>query len=468
MTTNTRTEHDLLGSLEIPADALFGVQTQRAVNNFPLTNKKLAQYPTLINAICYVKIASARANFAQRKLSQSQFDLLLTCCNEIISGDHHEAFVVDMIQGGAGTSTNMNANEVIANLALEKLGHNKGDYQYFHPNDVVNLSQSTNDVYPSSIRLACLLAQPKLETALLNLAKSFRQQAANCTDVLKVGRTQLQDAVPMTVSQELASFATYIENDVKALQRAAAEMLEVNLGGTAIGTGITTLAGYQQLAVDFLAQETKLAFTLASDLIAASSDMGAFISYSSALKRIALKLSKIANDLRLLSMGPRAGIGELSLPAKQPGSSIMPGKINPVIPEAVSQAAFQVAGMDAAVGMAAEAAQLQLNAMEPLIGLNILDSMSLLTNTAVMFKVDCVDELVVNSERCEALLNKSLATVTAINPYVGYAVASKVAKTALQSGKSVKQVIDESNIMSAQALEALMSKQALTEPFPLQ
>jgi len=459
-----RIEKDLLGTMEIPEECYHGIQTQRAANNFKLSAKKLTEYPELINALAYVKSACATANLQQKSLDDSKASAIIKAAEYVHTGQFNTSFAIDMIQGGAGTSSNMNINEVLANIALELLGHEKGQYQYLHPNTDVNMSQSTNDVYPSSVRLAVLLNQESLLTAVEQLVTSFTSKSKEFSGIIKLARTQLQDAVPMTLGQEFNSFASTLREDIKLIQNTGKLLTEINLGGTAVGTGINTQKGYGSIAIKKLTQLTGIAFSEAEDLIEASSDMGAFVIYSATLKRLALKLSKIANDLRLLSMGPRAGLSEISLPARQPGSSIMPGKINPVIPEAVSQCAYQVVGNDMAITMAAEAGQLQLNAMEPLIAVNLLDSQNLLTNAINMFNHLCIDGIEANEIRCKELLDNSLGLVTALNPYLGYETSTKIAKEALSSGASLITLIKEQDLLTDEQLIEILQADKMTQP----
>ncbi len=461
---NTRLEHDLLGPMELNNKLFYGIQTQRAVDNFQLSRSRLQDYPELIQALAQVKSACAQANFQQNLLAKGKTQAIVQAAERVTSGEYNDSFPVDMIQGGAGTSSNMNVNEVIANIALSSMGYEKGQYQFIHPNCDVNMSQSTNDVYPSAVRLSIILKQAPLQAAVNNLIKAFVIKSEEFSDIMKLARTQLQDAVPMTLGQEFKGFASTLKEDVKLLSSMGDLLTEINLGGTAVGTGINTQQGYGQLAITALNQLTGINFKLADDLVEASSDMGAFIIYSATLKRLALKLSKISNDLRLLSMGPRAGLSEISLPARQPGSSIMPGKVNPVIPEAVSQCAYQVAGNDVAVSMAAEAGQLQLNAMEPLIAVNILESMSLLTNATNMFTELCVVGITANETRCRDLLDNSLGLVTALNPYLGYEVSTKIAKQALNTGTSVIDLIKEQQLLSDSQLTEIFQVSKMTQP----
>ncbi|MGH1428782.1 MAG: aspartate ammonia-lyase [Arenicella sp.] len=434
---------------------MYGEQTTLALLNFPITGVKINHFPGLVNALAMVKKSAALTNADFGKLSQEKAKIIVQVCDEILTGQHHEHFVVDMIQGGAGTSTNMNANEVIANLGLLKMGHQKGDYQFLHPNDDVNASQSTNDVYPTALRLAVLQILPDLIEAQSTLVDSFLERAERFKGVLKVGRTQLQDAVPITVSSEFNSFANTISEDIQRLKEVSSLLCEVNLGGTAVGTGINTPAGYTPKVVNYLANISGLPLVAAQDLIEASSDLGGFVAFSGILKRISVKISKICNDLRLLSSGPRAGFGEIILPAVQAGSSIMPGKVNPVIPEVVNQVAYQVIGNDLTVTMAAESGQLQLNAMEPVVIYNIMNSMTILTNALDVLAKRCVSGIELDLNRCQELLENSLIYVTALAPAIGYEKASNVAKEALSTGQTIRSIILGQQILSASRLDEL-------------
>ncbi len=455
----TRTETDLIGVAEVPVDAYFGIQTWRASENFKLTGVPLHHFPKLVCAVAWVKLASARANEKLGCLPSYKAEAITYACKEIIGGCYHDQFIVDMIQGGAGTSTNMNANEVIANIGLKYMGKELGDYQFLHPNNDVNMSQSTNDAYPTAVRLAILLSYRDLVFVLQSLRQAFSKKAGEFSGIIKMGRTQLQDAVPMTVGQEFSSWASNLEEDILLIKELAKKMSEINLGGTAIGTGINAHLDYGAIAIKELSQLTDIQFVQASDLIEASSDMGAFVLFSGVLKRLALKLSKISNDLRLLSMGPRAGLNELNLPPQQPGSSIMPGKINPVIPEAVSQVAYQVIGNDMAITMAAEAGQLQLNAMEPLITYNILNSMCLLRRAIVMMESRCIQDISVNVQRCKEMVTNSIGIVTALNPYIGYENSSRIAKLALERNCSVIEIVEEEGLLDSQQLKEILAPQ---------
>ena len=453
----TRTERDAIGDMEIPADADYGIHTARAVENFPITGILLRHYPEFVQSLAMVKKAAAIANRELDTLKPEIAAAIVSACDLVIAGDGLNHFVVDMLQGGAGTSTNMNANEVIANIALKLLGRPRGDYATVNPNDHVNLSQSTNDVYPTAVRLTILRACPELIESQQALKDALMAKALEFDDVIKVGRTQLMDVVPMRLGSEFRAFAVTIGEDIERLREFANLLREVNLGGTAIGTGINTPAGYSDLVIRHLAEVSGVPMVPAADLIEATSDLGAFVTFSSVLKRIAVKLSKICNDLRLLNSGPRAGFGEIRLPAVQAGSSIMPGKVNPVIPEVVNQIAYQVIGNDLTVTMAAEAGQLQLNAMEPVIVLNILQSMRMLMRGMGTLREKCIIGIEADRERCRELLEGSLVTVTAINPYIGYAEASRVAKQALKTRRSIRDVVLGEGLMTEAQLDEAFS-----------
>ncbi|OPX54574.1 aspartate ammonia-lyase [Oceanospirillum multiglobuliferum] len=459
-----RTEHDLLGDMDIPADAWYGVQTQRAVDNFSITGVPISHFPELIKALALVKMAAAKANEQLGLISSAKANVIIEACQDICQGHLQDQFVVDLIQGGAGTSTNMNANEVIANLALEKLGHGKGEYRYLHPNDDVNCSQSTNDAYPTAACLAIQFAAEPLIDTIRSLVASLSVKGVEFSDVVKMGRTQLQDAVPMTLGQEFEAFAVTLSEDIDRLHEACALLSEVNLGGTAIGTGINTHPEYSALAISYLSDFSGKAMKPAANLVEATSDMGAFVLFSGILKRFAIKLSKIANDLRLLSSGPRTGFGEIKLPPMQPGSSIMPGKVNPVIPEAVNQTAFQVIANDLAVTLAAEAGQLQLNAMEPLIIYNLLNSMRMLCSACTMLEERCIKGIEADRARCADLLNISIGSITALVPHIGYANASRIAQAALHTGSTVRELILSEQLLSEETLDQLLSPQSMLTP----
>ncbi|WP_042390852.1 aspartate ammonia-lyase [Streptacidiphilus melanogenes] len=456
-----RTEHDLLGDREVPAGAYYGVHTLRAVENFPITGIPISAHPDLVVALACVKQAAAQANRELGLLDEHRADAIVRACQEIRAGRLHDEFVVDVVQGGAGTSTNMNANEVIANRALELLGHSRGDYDELHPLEHVNLSQSTNDAYPTAVRIALQTAARQLGTTLTVLADAFSAKAAEFAPVVKMGRTQLQDAVPMTLGQEFGAFAVTIREDVERLTEASRLLLEINLGGTAIGTGLNAPARYAGTACAHLCELTNLPVTTAVDLVEATWDVGAFVQLSGVLKRIAVKLSKICNDLRLLSSGPRTGLGEINLPAVQAGSSIMPGKVNPVIPEAVNQVAFRVIGHDATVTLAAEGGQLQLNAFEPVIAHSLLDSLAMLTSACRTLTERCVSGITANVEHLRDNVDHSIGTVTALNPFIGYTAATGVAAEALATGRSVRDLVLERGLLTEDQLDQLLRPENL-------
>jgi aspartate ammonia-lyase len=435
-----RTEHDLLGEREIPRSAYYGIQTMRALENFPITGVSLNHFPELLKALAMVKLACVLANQELGEMDSDRAEHISFACNEILSGKYSDHFLVDMIQGGAGTSTNMNMNEVIANIANENAGREKGDYSYIHPNDHVNKSQSTNDVYPTAIRLAVLFIGTDLVEEQKKLSAAFLMKADEFQGIVKVGRTQLQDAVPITLGHEFLSFASSTNEEIDRLIDLSKVLKVINLGGTAVGTGINTPAGYSKSVVSQLSRISGYNLTSARDLIDASSDMGALVSFSGLLRRVAIRISKICNDLRFLSCGPRAGIGEIILPAVQAGSSIMPGKINPVIPEVVTQVAYEIVGNDVTITMAAESGQLQLNAMEPVVAFNLLESFRIMTNAMRVLREKCIEGIKADESRCAELFNNSLVVATTLVPVIGYENASKVAKKALASGQSIGEV----------------------------
>jgi aspartate ammonia-lyase len=448
-----RVESDLLGELKVPADALYGVQTQRGINNYHISRKTMSMYPDFIIAIAYVKLAAVETNHTLGVINDEIAGAISQACREIIDGKFHDNFPIDMMQGGAGTSVNMNANEVIANRALEIMGHEKGDYQYCYPNDHCNCGQSTNDVYPTTIRLALIRMNKSLVAALTGLISALRYKGEEFADCIKMGRTQLQDAVPMTSGQEFNAYANNLEEEILNLERNVKLLHEINMGGTAIGTGLNAVPGFAKLCAANLSKLTGEAFVSASDLIEATPDTGAYVSYSSALKRLAVKLSKICNDLRLMASGPRCGLHEINLPAKAPGSSIMPGKVNPVIPEVVNQVCFKVIGNDTAVSFAAEAGQLQLNVMEPVITECLIESLVWLKNGIETLTEECVLGITVNKEHCLEMVKNSIGIVTALNPYIGYKTSSKVAKEAFETNRSVYEIVLEKGLMTQEKLD---------------
>ena len=460
----TRSEHDLLGDREVPMTAYWGVHTLRAVENFAISGQTIGQAPDLIEALAAIKQAAALANADLGLLSADRRDAIVAACEEIRAGKLHDQFIVDQIQGGAGTSTNMNANEVIANRALEILGHRKGEYRFLHPNEHVNLSQSTNDVYPTALRLAAWAGMHRLIAAMASLRGAFAEKAAEFSDVLKMGRTQLQEAVPMTLGQEFNTYAIMLGEDEARLAEAAQLIREINLGATAIGTGITAHPDYAERVRARLAEVTGIPVVTAADLVEATQDCGAFVQVSGVLKRVAVKLSKTCNDLRLLSSGPRAGFNEINLPAKQAGSSIMPGKVNPVIPEVVNQVAFEVIGNDMTITMAAEGGQLQLNAFEPVIAYSLFRSVGHLTAACKTLEENCVRGITANRERLRESVEQSIGLVTALNPYIGYAAATDVAMEAHRTGRGVYELVLEKGLMSQARLDRVLRPEELTRP----
>ena len=457
-----RVESDLLGELQVPADAYYGVQTQRGINNYKISTTHMYDYPEYIIAMAYVKMAAASANAELGVLDKGIADAIIAACKEIVDGRFHDQFPVDMMQGGAGTSVNMNANEVIANRALELMGHKKGEYQYCSPNDHVNCAQSTNDAYPTAFRYTFFRMNRNLEKALRDLIASFRAKGEEFKDIIKMGRTQLQDAVPMTSGQEFNAFANNLEEEIANLERNVVLLKEINMGGTAIGTGLNAVPGFAELCTRRLSEFTGDHFEKAPDLVEATPDTGAYVSYSAALKRLAVKLSKICNDLRLMASGPRCGLHEINLPAMAPGSSIMPGKVNPVIPEVTNQVCFKVIGNDTTVAFAAEAGQLQLNVMEPVIAQSILESQTWLTNVMNTLREKCIDGITVNAEHCYNMVKHSIGIVTALNPYIGYKASTKVAKEALETGRSVYDLVLEHGLMSQEKLDEALDPKAMT------
>ena len=457
-----RIESDLLGELKVSINAYYGVQTQRGINNYHISRKKMRDYPDYVVAIAYVKLAAVQTNHTLGVINDEIAGAISQACQEIIDGKFHEDFPIDMMQGGAGTSVNMNANEVIANRALEIMGHKKGEYQYCYPNDHVNCGQSTNDVYPTSIRLALIRMNKNLVASLTGLISALRYKGEEFRDVLKMGRTQLQDAVPMTSGQEFNAYANNLEEEILNLERNVKLLHEINMGGTAIGTGLNAVPGFAKLCAANLSKLTGEPFVSATDLVEATPDTGAYVSFSSALKRLAVKLSKMCNDLRLMSSGPRCGLNEINLPPKAPGSSIMPGKVNPVIPEVTNQVCFKVIGNDATVTFAAEAGQLQLNVMEPVITECLFESLWWLHNAINTLTEECILGITVNKERCYDMVKNSIGIVTALNPYIGYKNSTKVAKEALETNRSVYDIVLEKELMTKEKLdEALDPKNML-------
>lgn len=462
--TTTRTEHDLLGERELPAQRYFGIQTLRAVENFAITGITIAHYPRLIRSLAYIKKAAALTNRELDLLEPDIVDSICRACDELLEGALHEEFVVDVIQGGAGTSTNMNANEVIANRALELLGYEKGRYDILHPLNHVNMSQSTNDVYPTALRLALSQKLDGLMVEMAYLRDAFARKADEFADVIKMGRTQLQDAVPMTLGQEFGAWAIMVREDIQRVSEAQSLIREINMGATAIGTGLNSHPDYARLVTEKLRELTGIPVVGAENLVEATQDAGAYVQLSGVLKRVAVKLSKICNDLRLLSSGPRAGLHEINLPAMAPGSSIMPGKVNPIIPEVVNQVAFEVIGNDITVTLAAEAGQLELNVMEPVIAFNLFTSLDMLGRACRTLADRCVDGITANREVCRRMVENSIGLVTALNPYIGYERSTIVADEALKSGRSVYEIVLEKGYLSKAQLDDILSPENMTRP----
>ena len=460
--TSVRIEQDLLGKKEVPATAYYGVQTARALENFHISGVQLRLYPNLIKAFAMVKLAAARANFDCGQFSKEILAGIEGACRELIDGKLHDEFRLDVFQGGAGTSTNMNANEVIANRALELMGHAKGEYAHCDPHDHVNCSQSTNDAYPTALHVGMALGNVELVAAMRELIEAFRRKGKEFSSILKMGRTQLQDAVPMTLGQEFAAFAETLTGEVLALERIQQVLCETNMGATAIGTGLNAPADYAEKCTAHLAKISGLPIRLAPNLIEATQDTQAFVLYSSCMKSLAIKLSKVCNDLRLLSSGPRCGLREINLPAKQPGSSIMPGKVNPVIPEVVNMVCFRVIGSDLTVSMAAEGGQLQLNVFEPVIAACIFEAQTMFMHAARTLRVHCVDGITANPEICRHYVDYSIGTVTALNPVIGYDKATELAAEAMKSGLGILELVRKKKILTEEQIAKVLDPAAMT------
>lgn len=463
----TRVESDLIGSREISDECLYGVQTLRGIENFSISKYHLNEYPLFINGLAMTKMAAARANHELGLLTDEQFQAITQACREIQEGRFHDQFPVDMIQGGAGTSTNMNANEVIANRALEIMGHAHGDYAFCSPNDHVNCSQSTNDAYPTAIHLGMYATHLKLLPYLEDLIAAFRRKGEEFAHIIKMGRTQLEDAVPMTLGQTFNGFASILTDEIKHLNEAAADFLTVNMGATAIGTGICAEPGYAEKCIAALRDITGWDIRLSDDLVGATSDTSCLVGYASAMKRLAVKVNKICNDLRLLASGPRCGLGEINLPAMQPGSSIMPGKVNPVIPEVMNQICFKVIGNELCVTMAGEAAQMELNVMEPVMVQCCFESAELMMNGFRTLRTLCVEGITANEEHCINEVHHSIGVVTALNPVIGYKNSTKIAKEALETGKSVYQLILDHGILTKAEIDQILSPENMIHPVKL-
>lgn len=460
----TRREHDLIGDRDIPVEYLFGVQTLRAVENFHISRVTLNFFPEFVKGLAIVKMGAAMANRDLGMIDAKVSDAIIAACKELIDGKHMEHFVVDMVQGGAGTSTNMNANEVIANRALEIMGHKRGEYKFCHPNNDVNMSQSTNDAYPTAVKIATLYSTLNLLEPLKALIAAFRAKGVQYANDIKMGRTQLQDAVPMTIGQVFEAYAANLSEEILRIEENARLFLEINMGATAIGTGINADPDYTPLCVNHIAKITGMPFVAATNMIEATNDTGAFVIYSAAIKRLAIKLSKICNDLRLMSSGPRCGLGEINLPPMQPGSTIMPGKVNPVIPEVVNQVAFKVIGNDLTVTFAAEAGQLELNVMEPIIVHSLFESIEMLINAMTTLRVKCVEGITANVEHCRKMVYNSIGLVTALNPYLGYDISTELAAKALATGKGVYDLVIEGGYMSKADLDEVLKPENMVKP----
>ncbi|AZZ39139.1 aspartate ammonia-lyase [Acidipropionibacterium jensenii] len=462
---SSRVEVDLLGEVQIDDAHYWGINTARALENFPITSKKIGNYPQFVDALAVIKQAAATVNSAQGLVPARAAEAIIAGCQRIRAREFDDQFVVGTIQGGAGTSTNMNANEVVANVALEELGLAKGRYDVVDPHNHVNCCQSTNDVYPSAIKIALLLMLDDLSGALRHAGDAFAAKAEEFSDVLKLGRTQLQDAVPMTLGQEFGTYAVMLRNDESILAAARKLLTQLNIGGTAIGTGINTPAAYAPAMITELNRLTGLELSASPDLVEATQDVGGFVQLSGVLKRIAVKISKICNDLRLLSSGPRAGLGEINLPAVQAGSSIMPGKVNPVIPEMVNQVAFEIVGHDVTISMAAEAGQLQLNAFEPIIAHLLFEEIRHLQRAMVVFTDRCITGITANEETLREEVWRSVSIVTALSPALGYRTATRVAQQALAEGRTVGEIILEEHLLDKDALASALAPEHLIHPW---
>jgi aspartate ammonia-lyase len=454
---NTRLEHDLLGERRVSDKHYYGIQTLRAVENFSITGIPISHYPRLVHSLAYIKKAAALTNLELGLLPPQLAQAITQACDDILGGELLTEFVVDVIQGGAGTSTNMNANEVIANRALEHLGLPKGRYDVLHPLNHVNMSQSTNDVYPTALRLTLSMKLDGLVVEMQGLQIALTDKGVEFSDVIKMGRTQLQDAVPMTLGQEFEAWGVMVGEDISRVREAQTLIHEINLGATAIGTGLNAPPKYAELVTAKLREICSVPVVQSQNLVEATQDAGAYVQLSGVLKRVAVKLSKISNDLRLLSSGPRAGLGEINLPPMAPGSSIMPGKINPIIPEVVNQVAFEVIGNDLTVTMAAEAGQLELNAMEPVIAYNLFTSLDMLGRACRTLVVRCIRGITANREHCRQMVENSIGLVTALNPILGYEKASQIAEEALRTGKSVVEVVLQKDYLSREELEQVLA-----------
>ena len=463
--TDYRVERDSIGVKDIPEDVYYGVQSLRAAENFHITG--LNMHPEIINSLAYIKKAAAITNCEVGLLEKKKAQAIVQACDEIVSGKFHNEFIVDPVQGGAGTSLNMNANEVIANRALEIMGHKRGEYQYCSPNDHVNCSQSTNDAYPTAIHIGMYYENLRFLPYLESVIGAFRKKGEEFAHVIKMGRTQLEDAVPMTLGQTFNGFASILKDEILHLNQAAEDFLTVNMGATAIGTGICAEPGYAEKCVEALSRITGFHFKLSADLVGATSDTSCLVGYASALKRVAVKMNKICNDLRLLASGPRCGLGEINLPAMQPGSSIMPGKVNPVIPEVMNQICYKVIGNELCVTMSGEAAQMELNAMEPVMAQCCFESVDLMINGMETLRTRCIEGITANEEHCKMNVHHSIGVVTALNPVIGYKNSTKIAKEAMATGKSVYDLVLEHGILNKEELDTILSPENMLHPVKL-
>ncbi|MGV8962283.1 MAG: aspartate ammonia-lyase [Candidatus Saccharimonadaceae bacterium] len=463
-TGKTRTERDLLGEKEVPCEALFGIQTLRCIENFDISRQLLSAYPQFTKALGLVKMGAVMANHELKLVSDEIKDAIVGSCKELMDGKHTEHFPIDLVQGGAGTSVNMNANEVIANRALEIMGKKRGEYQYCNPNDHVNMAQSTNDAYPTAMHLGLFMLHDELKASLEKLIESFEKKSIEFTDIIKMGRTQLQDAVPMTLGQSFGAYMDAMKSELKRLNRVSNEFLTINMGATAIGTGITAEPGYAELCTKYIKNISGWDIQLAHNLIEATHDTSSMVAYSASMKMVALRLSKICNDLRLIASGPRTGLAEIKLPPKQPGSSIMPGKVNPVIPEVVNQVCFKIIGNDLTVSLASEAAQLELNVMEPVLVQSIIESSTWLRRAFDTLRTECIDGIIANEEHCRYMVEHSIGIVTALKPFIGYANSTEIAQEALNNGGSVYQLVLDKNLLTKEQLEKILDPKNMIRP----
>ena len=462
-----RTESDLLGPKEVPTEALYGVQTTRAIENFHISGRLMSSYPNFIKGMALTKKAAAIANAEVGMINAQQAAAICQACDELLEGQHHDQFPIDMIQGGAGTSTNMCANEVIANRALEIMGYERGQYEHCSPNDVVNASQSTNDAYPCATHMAMFLEHEQFLPHLYSMIESLERKSTEFAHIIKMGRTQLQDAVPMTLGQTFSGFAAALRGEIRTLNLAAREFLTVNMGATAIGTGICSKPGYSSACIKALRKVSGWNIILADNLIEATSATSCMIQYSAAMKRLCIKINKMCNDLRLMSSGPRCGLNEIHLPERQPGSSIMPGKVNPVIPEVMNQVCYKVIGNDMTITFASDNGQLELNVMEPVIAYSLFESIHLLSNGLDTLRTLCIDGIKANEERCRQLVEGSIGIVTMLNPIIGYKQSTKIAKEASETGRGVYELVLEHKLLSKEQLDRILRPENMIKPIEI-